>query len=98
MLTDTASFSYTVQLFTPEPDALYPLDTAAHLAGMPRHIVLVCCRRGLISPHIDPEYGGFYFDRDAIRTMQRIEYLRSVRGVNLPGIEIILQLMAELRS
>lgn len=90
--------SYTLQIFTPEPDALFPIDAAALLARMPRHVVLVCCRRGLVAPHIDPDYGGFYFDQDAIRTLQRIEYLRTACGVNFAGIEIILQLMTDVEE
>lgn len=86
----------TVELFAPDPHTLYPIDVAAQLAGMPRHLVLVCCRRGLIAPRIDPGYGGFFFDRDGIRTLQRIEYLRTACAVNLTGIHIILQLMAEV--
>jgi DNA-binding transcriptional MerR regulator len=85
-----------VELFASEPDVLYPVDVAAQLAGMPRHLVLVCCRRGLVAPRIDPNYGGFYFDETSIRTLQRIEYLRSACAINLAGIHIILQLMAEV--
>jgi DNA-binding transcriptional MerR regulator len=96
MNTETDSLSYTVQVFAPDREALYPIDVAAHLARMPKHIVLVCCRRGLVTPQIDPEYGGLYFDQDAIRTLQRIEYLRGTCGVNLAGIGIILELMKEV--
>ncbi|MEO6004672.1 MAG: hypothetical protein ABIZ04_14890 [Opitutus sp.] len=88
--------SYSLQLFSPEPDALFPLDVAARLARMSRHRVLVCCRRGMISPHRDPGYGGIYFDADAIRMLQRIEYLHTACGVNLLGVEIILKLMADV--
>ncbi|AHF93237.1 MerR family transcriptional regulator [Opitutaceae bacterium TAV5] len=77
---------------------MFPIDTAARLARMSRHSVLVCCRRGLVTPRLDPVYGGFYFDRDAIRTLQRIEYLRTACGVNLAGIEIILKLMADVEE
>lgn len=93
-----ATDSYTLQLFAPQPDALFPIDTAAQLARMPRHIVLVCCRRLLVTPHVDPNYGGFYFDQDAVRTLQRIEYLRTSCGVNFTGIEIILKLMTDVEE
>jgi len=88
--------SYTVQVFTPAPDALFPIDVAAHLAQVSRHRVLVYCRRGLVAVHHDPVHGGFYFDQDAVRTLQRIEYLHIVCGVNLAGIELILKLMADV--
>jgi DNA-binding transcriptional MerR regulator len=90
--------SAAVQLFAPDPEALYSIDVAAHLARMPRHVVLVCCRRGLITPQLDPNYGGFYFDPDAIRMLQRIEYLRSACGVNFAGIQLILHLMTEVEQ
>jgi hypothetical protein len=89
---------FSLQPFVPDPGTFYPLDTAAHLARMPRHVVLVCCRRGLVTPHIDPNFGALSFDLDGIRTLQRIEYLRTGRGANLAGIEIILRLMAELQE
>jgi hypothetical protein len=92
------SFRHALQVFSPDPETLYSLDTAAHLAQMPRHVVLVCCRRGLVSPRIDPEFGGFMFDPDGIRALQRIEYLRSACGVNLAGIAIILPLLAEVEE
>lgn len=90
--------SYALQIFSPGSDALFPIDVAARLARMPRHRVLVCCRRGLVSPSRDPVDSGFHFDRDAIRTLQRIEYLHTACGVNFAGIEIILKLMADVHE
>jgi hypothetical protein len=87
---------YTLQRFAPDPDAFYTLDAAAHLAGMPRHLVVVCCKHGFVSPLVDPEYGGYVFDLPAIRTLQRIEYLRSDCGINIAGIQVILRLMDEV--
>lgn len=95
---NTASDSYSLQVFAPDVGALFPLEAAAHLARMPRHIVLVCCRRGLVTPHRDTNYGGLYFDQDAVRTLQRIEYLRTSCGINLTGIEIILKLMSDVEE
>src|SRR5688572_20339114 len=45
MSTDTLHTA-TLQPFTLEPDSYYPIDLAARLAQMPRHRVLVCCKRG----------------------------------------------------
>ncbi len=87
-----------LQAFVPEADELYSIETAAHLARMPRHHVLVCCKRGLISPHVDSEGGRYLFDREAIRVLQRIEYLRSECGVNFNGIQIILRLTEEMEQ
>src|SRR3954471_7543064 len=87
---------HALQRFEPDPDAVYPIDSAAYLAGMPRHEILVCCKHGLVSPLIDQTYGSYLFDTDAIRTLQRIRYLRQECGINLPGIQMILQLMNEV--
>jgi DNA-binding transcriptional MerR regulator len=98
MTTESDSDGYALQIFQPDPDALYPVDVAARLAQMPRHIVLVCYRRGLVSPRVDPAFGGILFDLEAVRTLQRIEYLRSACGVNLAGIQIILHLMQDVEK
>lgn len=86
---------YALQPFVPQPEAIFPLDTAAHLARMPRHLVMVCCKHGLVAPLIDPDYGGYFFDAPSVRTLQRIARLHE-RGINLPGIEMVLQLTAEV--
>ena len=63
---------------------------------MPRHFVLVCCKRAFVSPLVDPEYGAYAFDLPAIRTLQRIQYLYSDCGINIAGIQVILRLMNEV--
>ncbi|MGH7959381.1 MAG: chaperone modulator CbpM [Opitutaceae bacterium] len=88
--------AFSLQRFTPEPDAIYPIDTIAHLAGVPRHTVLLCCRHHLISPHEDPEYGGYQFDVGTIQTLQRADYLYRECGINFNGVRIILGLMEEV--
>jgi DNA-binding transcriptional MerR regulator len=96
MNTVTALHLNALQRFEPDRDAIYTIDSAAHLAGMPRHQILVCCKHGLVSPLIDQDYGTYLFDTQAIRTLQRIRYLHQECGINLPGIQMILQLMEEV--
>jgi DNA-binding transcriptional MerR regulator len=79
-----------------EANVAYPLDVAARLAQMPRHRVMVCCKRGLISPLIDPENGRYSFDGASVGVLQRIEYLHTECGVNYTGIRIILSLAEEV--
>lgn len=85
-----------LERFTPDPKAVYPIDTIAHLAGVPRHTVLLCCRHHLIAPQEDPEYGGYQFDAGIIQTLQRVEYLHRECEINFAGIRIILGLMDEV--
>jgi MerR HTH family regulatory protein len=51
---------------------------------------------GLVSPAIDPTYGGWWFNDEAIRTLRRIEYLRGGCGINLTGIKLIMELTKEV--
>jgi DNA-binding transcriptional MerR regulator len=92
----TESSATALQLFEPDPDAVYTIEAVEHLAQVPRRMILVCCRHGLISPALDLERGGYSFDDEAIHTLRRIEYLRTVRGINLEGIKMILHLMNEV--
>lgn len=85
-----------VQRFEPRPDAVYTLETAARLAHVTRRTILVYSRHGLISPAMDPREAGYYFGNEAIRALQRIEYLRNDCGINLRGTRIILELMDEV--
>lgn len=63
---------------------------------MPRRLIAVYYKHGLVSPVVDPNSGGFYFNDEGIRTLRRIESLRTVFGLNLVGIKMILDLMKEV--
>jgi DNA-binding transcriptional MerR regulator len=85
-----------VQVFQPQPDALYSIETVAHLAGIPRRTILVYCKHRLVSPVEDARWGNYFFDDDAIRQLRGIEELRSRFGVNLAGVKFILRLLNEI--
>lgn len=96
MHAETVFVESAVQRFPLDPETEYAVDLAAHLAGMSRHTVLVCCKLGWVHARVDPDRGSYSFDAEAVRTLQRIEYLRTECGVNAAGIRIILDLWAEL--
>jgi len=85
-----------IERFEPPPDALYTIETTAHLVDLPRRTILLYCKHGLISSAVDPIGNGYHFDRGAIRDLRRIEGLRSVCRDELAGIKIILDLMNEI--
>lgn len=86
----------TVQQFEFLPNAVYTLETAAHLAAVPRRSILIYYRHGLVSPVADLADAGYYFDSEAIRTLRRIELLRAECGFNLKGTQMVLDLMKEV--
>jgi DNA-binding transcriptional MerR regulator len=85
-----------LQRFEPDPSAVYTLETTAHLTDLPRHTILVYFKQGLVSPVVDPEVGGFYFNDEGIRLLRRIEQLQSDFGINLMGTRLILDLINEV--
>ena len=86
-----------LRLFDPDPSLVYSIDAVERLARVPRRTILICCRHGLVSPLADPEFGGYYFNREAIRVLRRIGYLQVAHGVNLAGIKCILDLTDEVQ-
>jgi len=87
--------SLPLQLFEPDPDAVYTLEVAERLAHVPRRMIAIYYKHGLVSPVADPACSGFYFNDEGIRALRRIEYLRAVCGINLIGVKMILRLMNE---
>jgi DNA-binding transcriptional MerR regulator len=85
-----------LELFEPPPDAVYTIEATAHLVDVPRRTILVYCRHGLVSPAIDASDNGYYFDRNGIRELRRIDALRAICGDDLPAIKIILELMKKV--
>lgn len=93
----TASVSVrALQIFEPDPEAVYPIQTAANLARTRRHRILVYCNQGLVSPATTPEQNGYAFNGEGIRALRQIERLRDDLGINLAGTRMILDLMAQV--
>jgi MerR family transcriptional regulator/heat shock protein HspR len=81
---------YEIELYDPPPDAIYTIEATAHLVDLSRRTILVYCKHRLLSPALTDN--GYYFDRQGIRALRRIEALRAVCGDDLAGIKIILDL------
>jgi DNA-binding transcriptional MerR regulator len=92
------SSSHTLVLFQPKPGTMYSLDATARLAGIPRRTILIYWRAGLVRPVIQPPYGVMEFTEEAIYTLRRIEYLRTVGGLDLTWIKTIFDLLDEVEQ
>ncbi len=85
-----------LQLFEPDVHTVYSIEVAAQLAQVPRRLIVLYYKHGLVSPVADPAGSGWYFDDEAIRIVRRIEYLRSACGLNLAGIKLVMELIEEV--
>lgn len=85
-----------LELFQPNPDVLYNLDAAAHLAGVPRRSILIYCRAGLVRPVFQPPYGVMEFTEETIHTIRRIEHLRTAHGIDLAWLKSMFDLLDEV--
>lgn len=85
-----------IQLFEPLADALYTIESTSRIVDVPRRTLLVYCKHHLLAPATAPVDHGYPFDGDAIRTLRRIEALRTVCGDDFVGIKMILDLTAAL--
>jgi DNA-binding transcriptional MerR regulator len=86
----------TLQLFEPDAQAVYTLEQAARLTQLPRRLIAVYFKHGLVSPVMDPACGGWYFNDEAIRILRRIDYLRTACGINLAGIKLMMDLARQV--
>lgn len=84
-----------LELFQPNPDALYGLDAAAYLAGVSRRTFLVYCCAGFVEPVLQPPYGAMAFTGDAIHSVRRVEGIRKTYGLDLGWIKAMLDLVRE---
>ena len=78
------------------PTLFTPLNQRQSLQGVPRRTILVYCKHRLLSPLFGTGAEGYSFDGDGIRSLRRIEALRTVCGDDFTGIRIILDLTREL--
>ena len=85
-----------IQVFEPPFDAVYTIEATAQIVDVPRRTIVRYCQRRLVAPAVDPVRTGFYFDREGIRRLRRIEELRPLCRDTLASIKIILDLMDEV--
>ena len=85
-----------LELFQPNPNALYSLDATAHLARVSRRSILVYCRAGLVRPVFQAPYGVIVFTEEAIYTIRRIEDVRAAHGVGVAWIKSMFDLAREV--
>lgn len=85
-----------IQLFEPPANAVYTIEATSRMVDVPRRTIVVYCKHKLLSPAFETVDHGYYFDRDGIRALRRIEALRSVCGDDFAGIRIILDLTVAL--
>jgi DNA-binding transcriptional MerR regulator len=87
-----------LQLFEPDARTVYTLDAVASLTQIPRRLIIVYCKHGLVSPVMDPACSGWYFNDEAIRILRRIEYLRTAGVFNLVGMKLVIDLLKEVEQ
>ncbi len=88
--------SYALVVFQPEPNMSYSLDAAAHLAGVPRRSLLIYCRAGLVQPIFQPPNGAIAFTDEAIYTVRRHEFLRTMHQDDLAWLKTVMELENEV--
>jgi DNA-binding transcriptional MerR regulator len=87
-----------LQIFEPGAQTVYTIEVAAQLAQVPRRLIVLYYKHGLVSPIKDPAGSGWFFNDEAIRIVRRIEYLRSACGLNLAGIKLVMALVDEVEN
>jgi DNA-binding transcriptional MerR regulator len=92
---DAQLLSWEIQLFEPPLGGLCTIDATSRIVDVSRRTILIYCKHHLLSPATSTA-DGYYFNGNAIRTLRRIETLRTVCGDDFAGIKIILDLTAAL--
>lgn len=90
--------SRALELFRLRPDVFYSLDEAAELAGVPRRMLLIYCRAGLVRPVYQPPYGVMNFTEEAILRVRRLEPLRVGHGLDVTWLQTMVGLLEEVEQ
>ena len=75
---------------------IYTIEAIADLAQVPRRLIVLYYKHGLVVPAEKSPDSGWYFDDQAVHVVRRIEYLRRAYGMNLRGIKLMMNLMKEV--
>src|SRR5947199_9923912 len=81
---------------SPDPRrGVYMISVAAELAGMHPQTLRMYEARGLITPQRSPKNTRLYSQADVER-LRRIQEMTAEHGLNLAGVETVLELEAQL--
>jgi MerR family transcriptional regulator/heat shock protein HspR len=76
----------------PEGDApVYVISVAARLTGLPAWMLRLLDQEGVVVPTRTDKNRRLYSDNDLIR-LERVRYLTEVKGVNMNGVKVILEM------
>jgi MerR family transcriptional regulator, heat shock protein HspR len=77
-----------------ETEPVYVISVAARLAGLPCWVLRVLDEEGIVVPRRTDSNRRLYSDAD-IATLARVRHLTEKRGVNIPGVKVILEMERE---
>jgi len=77
-----------------EHEPVYVISVAARLAGLPCWVLRVLDQEGIVVPVRTDSNRRLYSDRD-ISLLARVRHLTEDRGVNIPGVKVILEMERE---
>jgi DNA-binding transcriptional MerR regulator len=83
-------------IFEHSAGSVYTIDAMAELAQIPRRVLVVYHKHGLVAPAFKSSGSDWYFDDRAIQAVKRIGYLRRECGMNLKGIKLMMDLIQEV--
>jgi len=86
----------TLELYEPNPAALYTLEEAVRITHLTRRQIVRYCQCGLVAPVAAPEAGGWTFNDEGLRRLRRLDALRQHYDLNLPALRLIKELMDEV--
>ncbi|MDQ2621812.1 MAG: helix-turn-helix transcriptional regulator [Actinomycetota bacterium] len=86
-----------VEVTVDEDRGVFMISVAAELADMHPQTLRIYESKGLISPKRSPKNTRLYSQRD-VELLRRIQQMTSEEGLNLAGVETVLEMEARVES
>lgn len=90
--------SESLEIYAPTSGKSYTLEETERVSGAAKRNILIYCNSGLIPDVEESNVQGLLFGDVAIQTIRRVEFLKHVKGINLEGIRVILELQNEVET
>lgn len=96
MKTATEMGAAELPVYELDTEATYTVEVVAHLTGISTQTILYYREQGLIAslPKTAPD--APQFDHEALRTLRRLEHLRTACQLSEPGLKLVSDLLNEI--